>query len=147
MAHVGTHGVERHHPNPDFYYQRGGGLLLDLGPYSSSHRDGIFVWLDTKSPGMSNRSMGSRLIENGPRNGEFVPVEVDTHSLSLIEFSSGAAGRLTLSFDVWDKREPSVLRFYGSDGTLPIPDPRSKADQQIILEMSCPVPSDRMIAR
>ena len=32
MAFVGTHGVERHHPNRDFYYQEGGGPLLDLGP-------------------------------------------------------------------------------------------------------------------
>ena len=31
-AFVGTHGVERHHPNPDFYYQTGGGPF-DLGPY------------------------------------------------------------------------------------------------------------------
>ena len=33
MAFVGTHGVERHHPNPDFYYQEGVGPLLDLGTY------------------------------------------------------------------------------------------------------------------
>lgn len=33
MAFIGTHGVERHHPNPDFYYQEGGGPLLDLGLY------------------------------------------------------------------------------------------------------------------
>ena len=32
-AFAGHHGVERHHPNPDFYYQPGGGPLLDLGPY------------------------------------------------------------------------------------------------------------------
>ena len=31
-AFVPTHGVERHHPNPDFYYAKGGGPLLDLGP-------------------------------------------------------------------------------------------------------------------
>ena len=33
MAFIGTHSVERHHPNPDFYYQEGGGPLLDLGLY------------------------------------------------------------------------------------------------------------------
>ena len=32
-AFVPTHGTERHNPNPDFYYQLGGGPLLDLGPY------------------------------------------------------------------------------------------------------------------
>ncbi|MEI8611438.1 hypothetical protein P4S70_22235 [Enterovibrio sp. Hal110] len=30
-AFVSTRGVERHHPNPDFYYQPGGGPLFDLG--------------------------------------------------------------------------------------------------------------------
>ena len=34
MAFIGTHVVQRHHPNPDFYYQEGGGPLLDLGPYN-----------------------------------------------------------------------------------------------------------------
>ena len=48
MAHVGTHGVERHHPNPDFYYQRGRRSAARLGTLLS-HCDGIFVWLDTKS--------------------------------------------------------------------------------------------------
>src|SRR5690606_9731593 len=28
-----TPGYERWHPNPDFYYQPGGGPLLDMGPY------------------------------------------------------------------------------------------------------------------
>jgi predicted dehydrogenase len=28
-----TPGHERWHPNPDFYYQPGGGPLLDMGPY------------------------------------------------------------------------------------------------------------------
>ena len=32
MAFISTHGIERHHLNPDFYYQAGGGPLLDLGP-------------------------------------------------------------------------------------------------------------------
>jgi len=31
-AFVPTHGVERHHPNPDFYYDKGGGRFLTLGP-------------------------------------------------------------------------------------------------------------------
>ena len=32
-AWVVSHGHEWHHPNPDFFYQRGGGPLLDIGPY------------------------------------------------------------------------------------------------------------------
>ena len=41
-AFVGTHGVERHHPNPDFYYHKGGGPLFDLEGLLPD-RNGIFV--------------------------------------------------------------------------------------------------------
>ena len=31
MVLIETHGVDRHHPNPDFYYQKVGGPLLHQG--------------------------------------------------------------------------------------------------------------------
>ena len=119
-AHVGTHGVERHHPNPDFYYKEGGGPLLDLGPYYLT----VLVFLFgpmTRVCGMSNRSTNTRLIENGPRNGEIIDVEIDTHSLSLIEFDCGVIGSMTMSFDVWESETPR-LEIYGSEGSICIPD-------------------------
>ena len=119
-AHVGTHGVERHHPNPDFYYKEGGGPLLDLGPYYLT----VLVFLFgpmTRVCGMSNRSTNTRLIENGPRNGEIIDVEIDTHSLSLIEFDCGVMGSMTMSFDVWESESPR-LEIYGSEGSICVPD-------------------------
>ena len=119
-AHVGTHGVERHHPNPDFYYKEGGGPLLDLGPYYLT----VLVFLFgpmTRVCGMSNRSTNTRLIENGPRNGGIIDVEIDTHSLSLIEFDCGVIGSMTMSFDVWESETPR-LEIYGSEGSICIPD-------------------------
>ena len=32
-ASFATHGVEGWHPNPLFYYKKGGGPLFDMGPY------------------------------------------------------------------------------------------------------------------
>ena len=32
-CHVMSHGMEHWHPNPDFFFQPGGGPMLDLGPY------------------------------------------------------------------------------------------------------------------
>ena len=32
-ASFATHGVEGWHPNPSFYYKKGGGPLFDMGPY------------------------------------------------------------------------------------------------------------------
>ncbi|MDA5095835.1 Gfo/Idh/MocA family oxidoreductase [Aliiroseovarius sp. KMU-50] len=121
FAHVGTHGTERHHPNPDFYYQTGGGPLLDLGPY---YLTAMVFCLGpiARVAGMANRAFDRRQIENGPRDGEWMEVQVDTHSLSLIEFENGAIGSMTMSFDIWDSETPR-FEIYGEDGVISVPDP------------------------
>lgn len=118
---VGTHGVERHHPNPDFYYQIGGGPLLDLGPYYLTALVFLLGPLNRVS-GLARRTFDRRQIENGPRNGQWMPVEIDTHVVSQLEFASGPIGSMTMSFDVWDSETPR-LEIYGEDGTICIPDP------------------------
>ena len=119
-AHVGTHGVERHHPNPDFYYKKGGGPLLDLGPYYLTAM--VFLMGPiARVSGMASRAFEKRQIENGPRDGEWMDVEINTHSISLLEFASGAIGNMTMSFDVWDSEAPR-LEIYGTEGTICIPD-------------------------
>ena len=120
-AFVPTHGVERHHPNPDFYYQAGGGPLLDLGPYYLT----ALVFLlgpIARVAGMARRTFPERMIENGPRHGDMMPVEVDTHCLSLMEFECGVIGQMMVSFDVWESETPR-LEIYGEEGTICIPDP------------------------
>ena len=84
-AFVGSHGVERHNPNPDFYYRQGGGPLLDLGPYYLT----AMVFLlgpIARVGGFSRRTFDTRMIENGPRKGELMEVEVDTHVLDCWSF-------------------------------------------------------------
>lgn len=121
FAHVGTHGTERHNPNPDFYYAAGGGPLLDLGPYYLTAM--VFLLGSIKRvAGMSRRTFERRQIENGPRNGEWMPVEVDTHVVSLMEFENGVIGDMTMSFDVWDSEAPR-FEIYGETGTVCIADP------------------------
>ena len=120
-AFVPTSGVERHHANPDFYYAKGGGPLLDLGPYYLA----VMVFClgpIARVAGLGRRRESKRMIENGPRHGQMMPVEVDTHSLSLIEFESGVTGQMMVSFDVWESETPR-LEIYGTEGTLCIPDP------------------------
>ncbi len=120
-AFVPTHGVERHHPNPDFYYAEGGGPLLDLGPYYLAAM--VFcLGPIARVAGLSRRTFPERMIENGPRIGEMMAVEVDTHCLSLIEFESGVIGQMMVSFDVWESETPR-LEIYGTEGTVCIPDP------------------------
>lgn len=120
-AFVGTHGVERHHPNPDFYYLNGGGPLLDLGPYYLTAM--VFLLGPIRRVcGMSRRTFDQRMIESQPRHGEMMNVEVDTHVQSMIEFDTGVIGSMTMSFDVWDSEMPR-LEIYGEKGTICIPDP------------------------
>lgn len=121
MAFVGTHGTERHHPNPDFYYQTGGGPMLDLGPYYLTVM-AFCLGPFARVAGLSNRAFDQRMIENGPRNGEMMPVEVDTHVQGLLEFESGAVGSITMSFDVWDSETPR-FEIYGENGVISISDP------------------------
>ena len=120
-AFVGTHGTERHNPNPDFYYQIGGGPMLDLGPYYLSAMV-FFLGPISRVTGMSNRAFDRRMIENGPRDGDWMEVEVDTHVQGMLEFESGVVGSITMSFDVWDSEMPR-FEIYGTEGTICIPDP------------------------
>ena len=120
-AFAGTHGVERHHPNPDYYYLDGGGPLLDLGPYYLT----AMVFLlgpVARVAGFGRRAFEHRMIENGPRNGEWMPVEVDTHVESIFEFRSGVIGTMTVSFDIWDSATPR-FEIHGTEGSLTIADP------------------------
>ncbi len=121
FAFAGTHGTERHNPNPDFYYQPGGGPLMDLGPYYLSAMVALLGPIK-RVAGMARRTFDQRMIENGPRYGQMMEVSVDTHSLSLLEFASGPIGHMTMSFDIWDSETPR-FEIYGEEGTICIPDP------------------------
>ena len=72
--------------------------------------------------GLSNRAFNERKIENGPRDGEWMSVEVDTHVQGMLEFDCGVVGSITMSFDVWDSEMPR-FEIYGTEGTICIPDP------------------------
>ena len=115
-AFVGTHGVERHHPNPDFYYHKGGGPLLDLGPYYLTAMVFLLGPIVAVN-GMGSSAFSQRMIENGPRHGEKIDVEVDTHSQSMLVFENGALGSMTISFDIWDSEMPR-FEIYGEEGTI-----------------------------
>jgi predicted dehydrogenase len=114
-------GHERWHPNPDFYYQGGGGPLFDMGPYyltSLAHLLGPVIAVQ----GAASRRRDSRVIGSGPRAGTVIPVEVDTHVTGILEHASGALSTITMSFDgVRTGAEP--IEVHGETGSLASPDP------------------------
>jgi len=120
-AFMTTPGHERWHPHPDFYYQPGGGPLLDMGPYyltSLVHLLGPV----TRVVGASSRPRDRREIGSGPRAGESFDVTIDSHVTGILEHASGALSTLVMSFDTWAARLPRI-EVHGTGGSLSIPDP------------------------
>jgi predicted dehydrogenase len=118
-------GHETWHPRPQFYYLRGGGPLLDMGPY---YLTGLVSLLGpiSRVSGMAGISRPERRPESGPYAGTSIPVEVATHVIGALEFAGGAVASLTTSFDAWTPRATSTV-IYGSEGTMDIPDPNGFA--------------------
>lgn len=118
-----TPGHERWHPQPDFYYQPGGGPMLDMGPYYLT----AFVHLlgpVRRVTGSVRASHAERTITSQPRRGERIPVEVPTHQAAILEFVSGPIVTLVTSFDATAGECPE-MELYGALGTLVLPDPNT----------------------
>lgn len=116
-------GHESWHPNPSFYYERGGGPMFDMGPYYLTAM--VHLLGPVRSvQSTATRAHDSRLITSQPHAGQSALVEVDTHIQALLELESGAAATLITSFDVQAHTLPH-LQVYGTEGTLQCPDPNT----------------------
>jgi predicted dehydrogenase len=113
-------GPDFWHPNPAFFFARGGGPLLDVGPYY------LTALVQALGPivrvtAVSDRARSTRRVLAGPRAGQPIPVEVPTHVLALYTFASGAVADLSASFDA-----PVItteIEITGTEGALRLPDP------------------------
>lgn len=114
-------GHERWHPNPVFYYQRGGGPMLDMGPYYITDLVNLLGPVKTVF-GFATKARAQRPILSEPLRGQMITVEVATHIAGLMEFGSGAVVQITTSFDVAGHQH-LPLEIYGIDATLIVPDP------------------------
>ncbi|KQW08174.1 oxidoreductase [Leifsonia sp. Root4] len=114
-------GHERWHPNPDFFYLPGGGPLLDMGPYYVSALVQLLGPVRSVV-GASSRLRAERVINNGGRAGEAIPVKVQTHISGVLEHENGALSTLTTSFD-GAATNAANIEVHGELGTLALPDP------------------------
>ncbi|HEU5485095.1 MAG TPA: Gfo/Idh/MocA family oxidoreductase [Microlunatus sp.] len=120
-------GHESWHPNPGFYYLRGGGPLLDMGVY---YLTALVTLLGpvAEVSAMSSRVRTERLVpDRGPRAGEVLPVEVDTYVAGTLRHDSGVISTLIVSFDTIASRLPRI-EVYGSAASLDVPDPNQFAN-------------------
>lgn len=133
-CHVMSHGMESWHPNPDFFFQPGGGPILDLGPYYVTNLVQLIGPVKTVSA-MASASFSTRTIGNGPRLGETVPVETPTNIHAVLEFSNGALITLGASWDVWTHRHEK-MELYGTKGSLYVPDPNFFGGNVLLAEQN-----------
>ncbi len=120
-CHVMSFGMEHWHPNPDFFFQPGGGPILDLGPYYITNLVQLIGPIKAVAA-MTGKGSERRTISNGPRDGEMVPVDTPTNIHALLEFQNGAIVTLGASWDVKAHRHEN-MELYGLDGSLYVPDP------------------------
>lgn len=116
-------GHESWHPDPDFYYQYGGGPMFDMGPYYLTAMVNLMGGIDSVMSA-SKKSFEKRMITSQPFSGTEINVNVNTYVAGTVKYASGAIGTLFTTFDAY---YPYQARFeiYGSEGTLFVPDPNT----------------------
>jgi predicted dehydrogenase len=122
-AFMMSRGHEHWHPNPGFYYQRGGGPMFDMGPYYLTALVSLLGPVQRVS-GATRITRPQRTITSQPRYGEIVDVEVPTHVAGLLDFAAGPIGTVITTFDVQASTLPWI-EIYGTAGTLATPDPNT----------------------
>lgn len=124
-------GVESWHPNPEFYYEVGGGPMFDMGPYYLTALLNLFgpikrimgaatIAIPERTITHKNRQTG----EKGPKFGKKITVETPDHIAGTIEFVNGAIGTIITSFAAKGAHEgKQPITVFGTEGTLKVPDP------------------------
>ena len=118
---MASHGMESWHPDPDFYYQHGGGPLFDMGPYYITALINLLGGIKSVY-GYAKTAYKTRLITAKPHEGEIIQVNTPTHIESFLTFDNGAVVSLLTSFDVYNTKQTNI-EIYGTKGTLYVPDP------------------------
>jgi predicted dehydrogenase len=116
-------GPEIFHPNPAFLYAKGGGPLLDMGPYYVSALVHVF------GPVASVAALGlqgtpTRRVQVGELAGQEFPVEIPSTLSVLMDFEEGGQAQSLYSTDSPVIRQ-GIVEITGTEGTIVIPDPNT----------------------
>jgi len=114
-------GHEAWHPDPAFYYDIGGGPVLDMGPYYITDLVNLLGPVARVSA-MASRLRLTRPILSEPKKGQIMDVKVDTHVTGALGFANGAIVQVGMSFDVAGHKHVP-LELYGTEASLIVPDP------------------------
>jgi predicted dehydrogenase len=122
-AFMMSSGPEKWHPNPTFFYQKGGGPMFDMGPY---YLTALVAMLGPvrRITGSARAAHTERVAGAEDIRGLKIPVEIPTHVAAVLDFYSGPIATLVTSFDVQAANLPRI-EIYGTEGTLSVPDPNT----------------------
>ena len=125
-CYVQSHGMENWHPDPTFFFQPGGGPILDMGAYYVSNLV-QFLGPVKRVVAMGGRPFATRTVTSEPNPGAVIDVNVDTSVRAILEFQQGAQVSFTASWDVW-AHEHNHMELYGTTGSVYVPDPNRFGD-------------------
>lgn len=120
-AFMQCHGHEGWHPDPEFYYEVGGGPMFDMGPYYLTALVALMGPI-RRVTGSTRVTFPERIITSKPKYGKRVPVETPTHIAGVMDFENGAICTIVTSFDVWAHNLPCI-EIHGTHGSMSVPDP------------------------
>ena len=123
-------GHESWHPDPEFYYQIGGGPMFDMGPYYLTALINMLGSVESVS-GMTSMMRKQRMITSEKKRGTMMDVEVPTHVCGMLRFTNGALGNIITSFDVCGSSLPRI-EVYGTRGSMVVPDPNTFGGEVLI---------------
>ena len=130
------HGHETWHPSPEFYYEKGGGPMFDMGPYYVTALVNLLGPVRRVS-GSTRITFPVRTITSQPKHGKKITVETPTHIAGTLDFANGAICTIATSFDVWANSCP-IIEIYGTDGSMKVPDPNGFGGQIFISRPGAP---------
>lgn len=120
--HVLSRGMEHWHPNPDFFFQVGGGPILDLGPYYITDLISLIGPIKRVTAFTSMARKEREVTAEGPYKGTFIKVGTPTTIHAVLEFHNGAIVTLGASWDVHSHGHHNI-ELYGTEGSVYVPDP------------------------
>ena len=114
-------GVQSFHPEPESWFKKDGGPVIDMGPYYFT------ALVNLLGPAKCVRAKATkvhdyRTIETGSKKGDKFKVEIPTSIIGSIEFKSSAVIQIFLSFDVINHQR-NHIELYGTKGSMIVPDP------------------------
>ena len=118
-----SHGMEHWHPNPGFFFQPGAGPMFDVGVYYITTLVSLLGGVKSVTA-MASMGAKDRLVTaEGPMKGKKIKVTTPTNINAILEFANGAQITLGASWDVWKHGHANPIEFYGSEGSMLVPDP------------------------